>query len=56
MEMCKSDKILMELGITQLLFNYNSFLHHSEASTVTWLFFINVFNLTFLIAIDVVLE
>lgn len=37
MEMCKGDEILMELGITQLLLNYNSFLQDSEASIVTWL-------------------
>lgn len=35
--MCKGDEILMELGITQLLLNYNSFLQDSEASIVTWL-------------------
>lgn len=37
MEMCKGDEILMELGITQLLLNYNSFLQDSETSIVTWL-------------------
>lgn len=37
MEMCKDDEILMELGITQLLLNYNSFLLDSETSIITWL-------------------
>lgn len=36
MEMCKGDEILMELEITQLLLNYNSFLQDSEASITTW--------------------
>lgn len=37
MEMCKGDEILMELGITQLLFNYNSVVLNCEASVITWL-------------------
>lgn len=36
--MCKGDEILMELGITQLLLNYNSFLQvssHNKAYFIT---------------------
>lgn len=56
MEMCKGDEILMELGITQLLLNYNSFLQDSEASIVTWLIsllYYQCFYWTFLITMDI---
>lgn len=56
MEMCKSDEILMALGITPLLLNYNSFLHHSEASIITWLIsllYFQCFYWTYLITMDI---
>lgn len=56
MEMCKGDEILMELGITQLLLNYNSFLQDSEASIVTWLIsllYYQCFYWTHLITMDI---
>lgn len=56
MEMCKDDEILMELGITQLLLNYNSFLQDSEASIITWLIsllYYQCFHWTHLITMDI---
>lgn len=56
MEMCKGDEILMELGITQLLLNYNSFLQDSEASIVTELIsllYYQCFYWTYLITMDI---
>lgn len=54
--MCKCDEILMELGITQLLLNYNSFLQDSEASIVAWLIsllYYQCFYWTYLITMDI---
>ena len=56
MEMCECDEILMALGITQLLLNYNSFLQDSEASIVAWLIsllYYQCFYWTYLISMDI---
>lgn len=49
MEMCKGDEILMQRGITQLLFNYNSFPQDSEEAVLTYItYFITVLSLVFI--------